>query len=151
MRKLILAAVMLAIPAVAVADEIADAVKARQDHMKGYGKNIGELAKMAKGEMDYDATAAQAAADAIAELAAKDQSGYWLPGSSSDDLPGVSRALPALWTDGAKLGEIGGKFGPAVAALQASAGAGQGEMAAALGGVGQVCSECHKAFQQEKK
>lgn len=151
MRKIIIAAIALSLPTLAVADELADAVKARQEHMKTYGKNIGMLAKMAKGEMEYDAAAAQAAADVLVEYSTKDQSGYWLPGTSSEDMPGVSYALPALWSsDGAKAGEIGKEFVMNAAALQEAAGAGQGEMGKALGAVGKNCSDCHKSFQAKK-
>ncbi len=150
MRKMILAAIALSIPTIVAADAMTDAVKARQDHMKGYGQSVGQLAKMAKGEMDYDAAAAQKAADMIVELSTKDQSGYWLPGTSSEDMPGVSYAKPALWTDGAKAGEFGGALVKAAAALQAVAGSGKGEMAQALGGVGQNCSGCHKVYQAKK-
>lgn len=151
MRMTILAALALAIPTVVVADEIADAVKARQDHFKARGQAIGVLAAMAKGEAEYDAAKAQEAADKLVELANEDISGLWPAGSSSEDLPGVSRALPAIWMEGSKVGEIGAKFAPAAEALQEAAGQGKAEMAGALGGVGQVCQECHKSYQQEKK
>ncbi|PRY22976.1 cytochrome c556 [Aliiruegeria haliotis] len=150
MRKYVFVAIALSLPSLAIADALTDAVKTRQEHMKTYGKNIGMLAKMAKGELDYDADAAQAAADTIVEYSTKDQSGYWLPGTSSEDMPGVSYALPALWTDGAKAGEIAKEFVANAAALQAVAGAGQGEMAKALGAAGKNCNDCHKSFQAKK-
>ena len=151
MRKLIIAAIVLALPTVGGAQSADEAVKARQDHMKSYGQSIGLLAKMAKGEVEYNPAEAQAAADTIAELSQKDQSGYWLPGTSTDDMPGVSRALPAIWVEGSNIGEIAGKLPPAALTLQQVAGSGRGEMAGALGDVGNTCNECHKSFQQEKK
>ena len=151
MRKTIIATIVLAIPTFVAAQSLDDAVKARQEHMKSYGKSIGLLAKMAKGEVDYDSAQAQAAADMIVELTQKDQSGYWLPGTSSDDMPGVSRALPAIWAEGSKIGEVAGKLPPAALALQEVAGTGRSEMAGGLGAVGNSCNECHKSFQQEKK
>lgn len=150
MRKIILTALALSIPTLVFADEITDAIKARQDHFKARGQAVGVLASMAKGETDYDAAAAQEAADKLVALANEDISGLWPAGSSSEDLPGVTRALPAIWAEGSRIGEIGAKFGPATEALQAAAGQGKAEMAAALGGVGAVCQECHKSYQAEK-
>ncbi len=151
MRKTLLAVIALSIPTVVVADEIADALTARQDNMKGRGEAVNELAKMAKGEIGYDPALAQQSADRLVELISVNMSGMWPEGSSSEDLPGKSRALPALWADGAKVGEIAGKLGPAAALLKEEAGKGQAEMTAALAPVGQVCTECHKAFQAPMK
>ncbi|MFV0334984.1 MAG: c-type cytochrome [Tropicimonas sp.] len=150
MRKFLIAAIAVSIPALAIADAATDAVKARQEHMKGYGQNVGVLSKMAKGEVDFDSAAAQQAADALAELAGKDASGYWLPGTSSDDMPGVSYAYPALWQDGAKAGEIAGQLREAALALQGVAGTDRAAMAKALGDVGKTCQDCHKDFRMKK-
>ncbi|WP_068118490.1 c-type cytochrome [Tropicimonas marinistellae] len=150
MRKIILTAIALSLPTLAVADAATDAVKARQDHMKSYGKQVGTFAAMAKGEVDYDPAAAQAAADALVELVNMDMSGFWIPGTSADDLPGVSYAKPDLWNNFEKAGGIGTELQKAAATMQEVAGNGQGEMAQALGGIGQQCQECHKAFQLKK-
>ena len=70
------------------------AVTARKAHMQLYSFNLGTLGAMAKGEVEYDADAASAAAGNLAALAALSQRAYWVPGTSSDDLPDESRALP---------------------------------------------------------
>ena len=151
MRKFLMAAIVISIPALALADAATDAVKARQEHMKGYGQNVGLLAKMAKGEIAYDSGQAQAAADALVGLTGKDISGLWLPGTSTVDMPGVSEALPALWENGAKAGEIAGQLKQAALALQVVAGDDRAVMAQALGEVGKTCQECHKSFREEKE
>ena len=123
------------------------AVTARKAHMQLYGFNLGILGGMAKGETEYNADAAAAAASNLAAVAALNQSAYWVPGTSSDDLPGESRAMPAIWEEGSKAGEIGASFAEAAAALAAVAGDGKDAMAAAMGGVGKGCSDCHKAYR----
>ncbi|MFV0359728.1 c-type cytochrome [Tropicimonas sp.] len=150
MRKLVIAAIAISVPGLVAANALTDAVKQRQNFMKGYGESVGMLARMAKGEVEYDAATAQGAADRIAEMAHRDTSAWYVPGSSSADLPGVSYALPALWADGAKVGEIAGRMAPAAETLKVAAGEGRAQMAGALGGVGQVCQDCHKSFQAKK-
>ncbi len=123
------------------------AVGARKAHMQLYAFNLGTLGAMAKGEVEYDAGAASAAASNLASLAALNQMAYWTPGTSSDDLPDESRALPAIWEEGSKAGEIGASFAEAAAALAAVAGDGKDAMAGAIGPVGKGCGDCHKAYR----
>ena len=124
------------------------AVKARKAHMQLYAFNIGTLGAMAKGEAEYDADAASAAANNLATVATLSQRGYWMPGTSSDDLPDESRALPAIWESGSKAGEIGASFAEAAAALAAVAGDGKDAMAAAMGPVGKGCRDCHESYRK---
>ena len=126
------------------------AVKARKAHMQLYAHNLGILGGMAKGEVDYDAGAATAAANNLAALAAFDQSSYWAPGTSSDDLGDETRALPAIWEEGSKAGEIAGQLAEATAALAAVAGDGQAALGPAMGGVGGSCGACHKLYQKPR-
>lgn len=123
------------------------AVSARKAHMQLYGFNLGILGAMAKGETEYDAAAASAAAGNLAAVASLNQSAYWVPGTSSEDLPGESRALPAIWEEGSKAGEIGASFAEAAANLAAVAGDGKDAMAGAMGAVGKGCGDCHKAYR----
>ncbi len=123
------------------------AVKARKAHMQLYAFNLGTLGAMAKGEIEYDAGAASAAANNLAAVASLNQMAYWVPGTSSDDLPDESRALPAIWEEGSKAGEIGASFAEAAAALAAVAGDGKDAMAGAMGAVGKGCGDCHKAYR----
>lgn len=73
------------------------AVKARQSHMQLYAHNLGILGGMARGNIEYDAGAAQAAANNLAALSTLDQRSYWVPGTSNAELGEATRALPALW------------------------------------------------------
>ena len=126
------------------------AVTARKAHMQLYSFNLGTLGAMAKGEVEYDADAASAAAGNLAALAALSQRAYWVPGTSSDDLPDESRALPAIWQEGSKAGEIGASFAEAAAALAAVAGDGKDPMAAAIGAVGKGCGDCHEGYRKPR-
>jgi cytochrome c556 len=126
------------------------AVKARQAHMQLYGFNLGILGAMAKGEAEYDAGAAAAAAGNLAAVAALNQSAYWVPGTSSEDLPEESRALPAIWEEGSKAGEIGASFAEAAANLASVAGDGKDAMVSAFGAVGKGCGDCHKAYRASR-
>ncbi|MEH6834053.1 MULTISPECIES: c-type cytochrome [Falsihalocynthiibacter] len=130
--------------------ELKAAVEARQENMKQRGKELGALGAMLKGEVAYDAAAAQAAADALLATVTADQSGFWLPGTDSDTFPG-SRAMPAIWAEGSKAGEEGAALVVAAEAMVATAGQGVDGIKASMGGVGAACSSCHKAYRAPKK
>ena len=124
------------------------AVKARKSHMQLYAHNLGILGAMAKGEVEYDAGAASAAAGNLASLSTLDQRSYWAPGTSTAELGEETRALPAIWEEGSKAAEIGGQLAEAAAALAAVAGDGQAALGPAMGGVGRTCGACHEDYQQ---
>ncbi|NNK65386.1 MAG: cytochrome c [Rhodobacteraceae bacterium] len=126
------------------------AVKARQSHMTLYGHNLGVLGNMARGNIEYDAGAAQAAADNLVLLSQVSQRGYWAPETSNADLGDETRLLPALFEEGgfARAQEIGAQLSEAAVALAAVAGEGQAAIGPALGPVGQSCGTCHEAFRQ---
>ncbi len=107
--------------------------------------NISILGAMAKGEVEYNAEAAMAAARNLAALANLDQRSYWVPGTSNAELGDETRALPVIWESGSTAGEIAGKLAEAAANLAAVAGNGQEALGPALGPVGGACGACHKA------
>jgi len=82
--------------AVASAQSAADAVSARQAAMKTFGPDSKAIGDYAKG-MGDKAAAAKAASD-MAATAAKLET-LWPAGTSSTDMPGVSHAKAAIWTD----------------------------------------------------
>jgi cytochrome c556 len=150
MRKTTLIAAAAAIAAIAgaaVAQSAAEAaVKARKSHMQLYAFNVGTLAAMAKGDVPYDAAAATAAAANLLALSSLDQSAYWVEGSAQGEVEG-SRALPAIWADGAAVMEKVGAFNSAVQGLAAAAGTDQAALQAAIGPVGAACGACHESFR----
>ena len=147
MRFAILAATILAIPATAfAADPVSDTIEARQGFYKLLGANMGTLAGMAKGEIDYDATSAQAAADNMVALTTYNMGHLYMPGTSADDSD-KSRALAKIWEDFPGVQEKGAAFVKAAMDMQAVAGAGKGDMAGALGALGGSCKGCHDAYR----
>ena len=124
------------------------AVAARKAHMDLYSFNLGMLGAMAKGETEYNADAAKAAAGNLAALAQLNQSAYWVPGTSNAELGDQTRALPAIWESGSNAAAIGGQLAEAAVALAAVAGDGQEALGGALGPVGQACGACHKDYRQ---
>lgn len=77
----------------------ADIVKERQASMKAQGADMKAITDYARGKGDKDA-ALKGAGD-LADRAAKDAK-LFPKGTSSADLPGVSKAKPEIWTDNAK-------------------------------------------------
>ena len=128
-------------------DEFKAALEARQGLMALYTANAGPLFAMAKGEMDYDAEAAQAFADNLASLAALDQRNLWPPGSDSDSLPDRSRAKPEIWSDFPDILEKSQAFTDATANLAAVAGNGLEALGPAVGAVGKSCGTCHEPYR----
>lgn len=127
------------------------AVKARQSHMQLYGHNLGVLGAMAKGEVEYNAEAATAAANNLVALTSMSQTSYWAPGTSSDDLPDESRTLAKLWDGGfAKAVEINTALNAASVQMAAVAGDGQAALGPAVGAIGQQCGACHDDFRKPR-
>ena len=124
------------------------AVTARQSQMKLYAFNIGLLGGMAKGEIEYDAAAASAAAGNLAALTRTNQSRMWPMGSDNGALGDATRALPAIWQEGSTTMAKGMAFGEAAAAMEAAAGQGLDELRAAIGPLGGACTACHKEYRQ---
>lgn len=123
------------------------AVKARKAHMQLYSHNLGILGGMAKGEIEYDASQAEAAASNLAALSTLNQRSYWTPGTSRDDLGEETRALAAIWAEGSNAAEIGGQLAEAAASLAAVAGDGREAIGPALGPVGKACQDCHEDYR----
>lgn len=130
---------------------IVAAVKARQSAMQLYSFNLGLLGGMAKGQIEYDAAAASAAAANLAKLTTLDQSRMWPPGSDTEALGAeMTAALPKIWTAESKAGEIGGQLKEAAAAMEGAAGNGLDALRGAIGNVGKACGACHDGYRQPK-
>ncbi len=130
----------------ATAQDVNPAVAARKAHMTLYAHNLGLLGGMARGNIEYDAETATAAAASLAALSKLDQSRYWPEGTDSDTLM-ETRALPDIWEDLPKVVEISGTLVSASDVLAAEAGNGLEALRASLGPVGQACGACHEDFR----
>ncbi|MEO0829014.1 MAG: cytochrome c [Pseudomonadota bacterium] len=128
---------------------VEDVVKARQELMKAVGKNFGVLGDMAKGKLDYDATAAVAAAKALNEAASTDPATLWIEGSSNADFT-ETRVKPELLAEIDKVSEIHAAWSTATTAMETAAGEGLDALRAAMGPIGEQCGACHKPYRAPK-
>lgn len=150
--KLILSLALAAIVATATSvvaggHEGNPAVTARKAHMNLYQHNLMILGNMARGNTDYDAAAAQAAADNLVVLTTMSQAGYWVPGTTNAELGDETRVLPALFGADSTARAIGGDLVAAAAALAAVAGDGLEAVGPALGPLGGACTACHREYR----
>lgn len=122
------------------------AVKARKAHMQLNAHNIGILGGMAKGDIEYNADAAQAAANNLLALSQLNQMSYWPPGTSNAELGDETRALPAAWEDMAGVIEDAQALTAAAEAMASNAGTLEG-VQASIGALGGACGACHKAYR----
>ena len=154
MKKLVVLTVaglaLLGTSGASFANNLEDAVKARQSYYQVVKFNSGPLFAMMKGSMEYDAETAQTHANNLKTLTALKNGAMWPKGSSKDDLPGKTRALAAIWADGSKVGEKGAAFRKAVAELADAAGRGKDAMAEKVKALGASCSACHKDYRAKE-
>ncbi|SIN92173.1 c-type cytochrome [Vannielia litorea] len=121
--------------------------KAREDLMKVMGQNLGVLGKMAKGEMDFDATAAGEAATALHDAAVKvtvDE--MWDEGTDHmavDD----GRAMPEIWENYDDFKAKGAALVAAAEGAKTAAGESLQALQASMGVMGGACGDCHKAYR----
>ncbi len=149
MRTLALAALAAPIAVVAFAAAHADigaAVKARHAHMQLYSYNLGILGDMAKGDTEYDAAMAQAAADRLVSLSAVSQEGYYPDGTSSEEVE-ESRALPVLFEEREKYTALTEDLNAAATEMAAVAGDGADALGPQMQALGGACGACHKVYR----
>lgn len=159
MKARVLAAIAgtaIAVSAIAVsaiaasADQhIERAIDTRQGQFKLFAFNIGPLAQMAQGDIDYDADRAATAAENLAALTALHQDGLWPEGSDNAAMEGT-RALPAIWDNRDDFADKLAAVNSAARDLDAVAGDGLDAVRANLGPVGNACSACHDEYRAEQ-
>jgi cytochrome c556 len=147
LAALALGAALVAAPLTATAQSFDNHIAARKGEMQIMSFNLGILGGMARGNMPYDAEAAQAAADNLVAISQLTQTVQWAEGSDNMELSNT-RALPAIWDDFADFQAKWASFGERAVALQAVAGQGAEGLGAAIGGVGGTCQACHEAYRQ---
>ncbi len=126
------------------------AIGARKAQMQLYAFNISQLGAMAKGEVDYDAAAASAAASNLAALSALNGMAMWPQGTDSTAMPGKTRAKVEAWTTWPKIGEASDALKKSSADLALVAGDGLDALRGGIGAVGKSCGGCHKPFREEE-
>lgn len=128
------------------AQDVSAAVGARQGQFKLMALNMGVLGNMARGNTEYDAAQATAAANNLVAISMLDQSFHWPEGSDNMAIDGT-RALPAIWENLPDVVMKWQAFGAAATGLAAEAGNGLDAMRAAIGPVGGTCGACHDAYR----
>ena len=127
-------------------NDVDPAVKARQSHMTLNSFNLGLLGNMARGNIDYDAEAAQAAADNLVALASLDQTRYWPEGTDSDSIEGT-RALPAIWENIPDVMAKAEALETQAATMAEVAGDGLDAMRGQIQALGGACGDCHDNYR----
>ena len=117
MRKVLLSALIAAVPAT-----MALAQSAEEETAKAHAADMVTLTTLHVGD-------------------------FYAPGTSKDDLPGATRALPVIWEDMGAFQEKGQAFGAALMELNAAAGEGLDALRPAVGKVGGTCKACHDDFR----
>ena len=132
-----------------VAQDKAAAVKARQDFMKAQAADTKAIGDYTKGMATKDD-----AMKAIADLQARNSAilKQLVPGTSMADMPGVSYAKPAAFTDGAKLTEIVATLktieDKTADAIKTGTPADVATASADIGRMG--CGGCHTTYRERK-
>ncbi len=145
-----LAIVALGVAAVGtagLAQDKAAIVKDRQEFMKGQGADAKAIGDYAKG-MGDKAAAMKAIDDLLARSGKIDA--LFVPGTSSTDMPGVSKAKANIWTDRANFDKISVTLHDyelkTKDAIANGTPAQVGEAAAAQGKNG--CGGCHQTYRE---
>lgn len=131
----------LSLPAAAQFAKKDDAIDYRQSALNVMGAHFGRLGGMAKGDMPFDAKAAQENADIVLFMSRLPWAGFG-PGTEG------GKAKPSVWSENAKFQEHAGKL--EAEAVKLAAAARQGDLAslkAAFGATAGSCKACHESFR----
>ena len=128
-----------------------DPIKARRAYFTLIGTNMAVLGAIAKSEESDLPTAADTYARNLGALMSYDATLHFLEGTSNEDHPGKTRALPAIWEGEGRVSDTFLKrwnvMSEAVSALKEEAGKGRAALGAALAKVGGTCKGCHDDFR----
>ena len=114
-------------------------VKARQTLMDGNGGAMHTLGGMVKGEMAYDAAAAEAA-KAVLVASAADIAAKFKTNATDPE----SHAKAEIWTNWDDFAAKAGDLGKAAAALDTTS---LDSLKAGIGAVGGACGACHTLYK----
>lgn len=132
----------------AIDPDLARAIDARQAHMRLNAFNLGLLGAMAKGEVDYDAEAASAAAANLAALARMDESRYWVPGTDMETLgKEQTEARANIWAEDSDIESRMQDMADTSAAMADAAGNGLDALQGAMGPLAKSCGGCHEGHR----
>ena len=134
-------------PVMASADDVTEgAMEARHGYMKMLGINMGTLAGMAKGEIEYDEAAASTAAsnmEALTDYAIPD---LFLDGTAQGEIDD-SEALPSIWEKPEDFAQKYAELGEAAAGAGEAVKGGQENVGPVVQKLGGACKACHDDFR----
>lgn len=146
---LLLVSLSFMAPVSAAKDPEESAIDARQAEMQLRAFNAGPLIAMAKGDIPYDAEMASMLANNLKLLVSLDNGRAWMKGTSNEDYPGKTEALPAVWESGSEIGDRGKAFAKAVNELADTAGQGLDAMRPGVVNLGDACKACHDDYRED--
>lgn len=150
MRLISLAILATAFAAPALAQSAEEsAVKARQGFYTAISIEMGTLAGMARGEVEYDEAAASAAAANLMALASYDAPKLFVEGTSTDDLENTN-ALPAIWQDNDDFRAKYAALTEATAGIDQAVMGGQGNVGPVVQKLGVACRDCHQSYRRDR-
>ncbi|WP_439122243.1 c-type cytochrome [Marivita sp.] len=123
-------------------DDFSAQLKARQGQFRIMAINLGILGGMAQGKTDYDAAAAQSAADTLVAVSMIQQGPMWPAGSDDMSIDGT-RAQTTIWDQNDDFLAKWADFGTAAQAIQAAASGGVEGLGPVMGQIGGTCKACH--------
>jgi len=145
-RFLFAATTVVALTGAAATWAAMDPIATRQAVMKNNGMAIGTLAKMAKGEAPFDATAANLAV----RIFYSGSAGYTTLFPDGTQTGGDTEASPKIWEDMAGFEAKNTAMMEAAAAAMATPIADLDGVKAALGAIGKTCGGCHETYRVKK-
>lgn len=151
MKKTLFAAALLigaglSLPAAAQFQKPEDAVKYRKAGFTVMAAHFSRLGAMANGKMPFDAKAAAANAEIVAQMAPLPWAGF-VEGSES---VGRSEAKQEVWLEADKFKAGATKMQEELAKLNAAAKTGDlAKLKEAFGPAAQTCKSCHDHFKQK--
>ncbi len=134
---------LAALPAAAQFAKPDDAIKYRQSALFVMGQHFGRLGAMANGRVPYDAAAAAANAEVVADMAKLPWAGF---GAGTEG----GKAKPEIWKEQAKFKEGHEKLVAETAKLVTAAKAGNLDaLKAQFGPTAASCKACHDSFREK--
>ena len=124
-----------------------NAVKARRGYYQMMLWDLDPAEMMLKGDLEWDAEAAKGFASGMKELSDYGVDRLFVPGTSNADMPGATRALPAIWQNRARFSDLNAAWQAQSRALLEAADRGQDAYNAELTKLGQTCKACHDDFR----
>lgn len=143
MKRLAFAVTLVGLTAAMPSLAAEDPIAARKAVMKNNGAAVGALAKMVKGETEYDALAAQLAMRTIFSGVVALPSLF----PAGSETGGETKASPKIWEDMAGFEAAAAKAASDAAAAIGPAGQGLDSLKGVFGSVAQNCSGCHETYQ----